>query len=130
MADRRILPVEECHADVVLLLNVLERHANPVRLLTEAHRALKPGGVLAIVTEERRTVHEAEFDGVRRFRPHELVAQVRHMELFDVLSAPASGQGALPLIARARFAREDHQPTQPVLRPTAGAAAWRGRAAA
>jgi 2-polyprenyl-3-methyl-5-hydroxy-6-metoxy-1,4-benzoquinol methylase len=46
--DRLQLPVN--HYDVIVMWDVIEHLAQPVRLLSDVHRLLKPGGVLAIST--------------------------------------------------------------------------------
>jgi SAM-dependent methyltransferase len=50
--DGQMLPVEPESSDVVLLLYVLHHAANDGRLLVEAYRALRPGGLL-LVAEDR-----------------------------------------------------------------------------
>lgn len=44
------LPVDDGSSDLVCLVDVLERHPNPVGLLNEAMRALVPGKPVAVVT--------------------------------------------------------------------------------
>jgi len=53
----RTLSFETGSLDMLLLLDVIEHHRNPVGLYREARRVLEPGGVLVIVTQ--RNGHEA-----------------------------------------------------------------------
>ena len=49
--DAYELPFDDSSFDVVLLTNLLHVVAEPSRVLKEAHRVLRPGGVLATVTD-------------------------------------------------------------------------------
>jgi len=51
------LPVRSCKADAVLAINLLEHLYNPIALLTEIHRVLRPGGTLHIVVPFLVSVH-------------------------------------------------------------------------
>jgi ubiquinone/menaquinone biosynthesis C-methylase UbiE len=43
------IPLPEQHADLVVMLQVHHELTDPQALLTDCHRVLKPGGVLAII---------------------------------------------------------------------------------
>lgn len=51
--DAESLPVPDGCADAVLLLDVLEHLANPERAVAEAHRVLRPGGVIVVSVPHR-----------------------------------------------------------------------------
>lgn len=102
IGDRRHLPGDDRTADIVTVFDILENDSNPVGLLREAHRLLRPGGVLAIMTAERAAPGETSSGGGHPYRLHELVGQMHHLELFDIMGMPAPGYGALQLAARAR----------------------------
>lgn len=82
--DDRTLPVDDQCADVVLLLNVLESHPNPVGLLKDVHRIMRPGGVAIVLTGKRPTPLDTDMPHVHRYRPHELKGQLHSMALFAV----------------------------------------------
>lgn len=48
--DRRKLPLDDGSADMLFIVDVLERHPNPVAILKEAMRVLEPGKPLVVVT--------------------------------------------------------------------------------
>jgi SAM-dependent methyltransferase len=52
-ADATELPIANSCADAVLLLEVIEHVAEPERVLAEAHRVLRPGGVIIISVPHR-----------------------------------------------------------------------------
>jgi SAM-dependent methyltransferase len=47
--DAYVLPFASCSFDAVLLIAVLEHTSQPVKVLDEVHRVLKPGGHLAVL---------------------------------------------------------------------------------
>ncbi|MEM1913585.1 MAG: class I SAM-dependent methyltransferase [Thermofilaceae archaeon] len=55
-ADARNLPLRDGVADVVTMLEVLEHVPNPVEALREAHRVLKPGGLLVVLVPNGESV--------------------------------------------------------------------------
>ena len=100
--DRRRIPLQDRSVDTVLLLNVLEWHANPVGLLEEVQRVLQPGGLLAIVTSERPRPADEDSDLRHRYREHELLGQLHNMNHFEMISPPDAGSGTLRLLVRSR----------------------------
>ncbi|MEZ7129532.1 class I SAM-dependent methyltransferase [Nonomuraea sp. AD125B] len=67
LGDARPLPAADASQDAVLLLGPLYHlpdRADRVRTLTEARRALRPGGVIAVATISRHAaVHDAIYLG-------------------------------------------------------------------
>ncbi len=83
-SDPQHLPIETGEASCVLLLNVLERHPNPVGLLKQSHHALRPGGCIVLTSTPRQQAIDNDNDHVCLFRAHELDALLRNVNLFDV----------------------------------------------
>jgi SAM-dependent methyltransferase len=71
--DAAALPVGDGTADAVLLLDVLEHLAEPDRALAEAHRVLRPGGVLVLSVPHRGALWRLDslnlYEALRRRRP-------------------------------------------------------------
>jgi ubiquinone/menaquinone biosynthesis C-methylase UbiE len=70
-ADGRRLPVRGRAADVVLLIRTVHRFADPLSVLSEIQRVLRPGGRLLISYSVRRslkTVEHAIWDSLKRTR--------------------------------------------------------------
>jgi SAM-dependent methyltransferase len=71
--DATALPVPDGCADAVLLLDVVEHLAEPRRALAEAHRALRPGGVLVLSVPHRGPLYHLDalnlYAALRRRRP-------------------------------------------------------------
>jgi SAM-dependent methyltransferase len=61
-ADAGNIPVSDCMADVVLLLEVLEHLPDDRKALHEIHRVLKPGGKLYLSVPFIYPVHDAPTD--------------------------------------------------------------------
>ncbi|MEM4584194.1 MAG: methyltransferase domain-containing protein [Ignisphaera sp.] len=55
-ADARNLPLRNGIADVITMLEVLEHVSNPVEMLREAHRVLKPGGLLVVLVPNSESI--------------------------------------------------------------------------
>ncbi|MEM6392560.1 MAG: methyltransferase domain-containing protein [Planctomycetota bacterium] len=86
MTDRRKSPLPDGCASVVLLADRLEHHDNPVGVLTEAKRLLKPGGVVAVVSMRHPGVLLDPLHPQHPYQPHELKAQVRAVLQMGVVS--------------------------------------------
>jgi SAM-dependent methyltransferase len=67
-SDLRALPLSEGSMDAVVSVNVLEHVANPVGLLAEGHRVLRPGGRLYLVAPQSWCLHQAPHDFYRYTR--------------------------------------------------------------
>ena len=98
--NRKVIPLPEASVDAVLLLNVLEKHPNPVGLLREVRRVLQPEGLLAISLTERALADASETDCLHAYRAHELIMQIRNLGCFMIITPPLAGTGELKLVAR------------------------------
>jgi SAM-dependent methyltransferase len=58
LGDMHAMPLPQCAFDHVLLFNVLTYAAEPIRVLEEAHRVLRPGGALALITLDEHNHRE------------------------------------------------------------------------
>jgi SAM-dependent methyltransferase len=71
--DATALPIADDSADAVLLLDVVEHIAEPERALAEAHRVLRPGGVLILSVPHRGLLGRVDalnvYTSLRRRRP-------------------------------------------------------------
>ena len=65
VADGRALPLRDKSVDVVLLMEVLEHVADPLRLLRECARVLLPGGHLCITAPQYHITHNHPRDFYR-----------------------------------------------------------------
>ena len=65
VCDLRALPVEASRYDLVLMTQVLEHLAEPLEVLGELHRVLKPGGTLWLSAPLQHEEHEEPYDFFR-----------------------------------------------------------------
>lgn len=109
------IPLDAASVDMVLMLDVIERHHNPVGLFASAHRVLKPDGVLLIVTAERRAPFENDADVLHAYRAHELKLQLEAEGLFGVIgnSSNNTAPGLIVNIAKRREKRAITQKEPP-----------------
>lgn len=69
--DAQSLPVRSASVDAVTMLEVIEHLPDPDRALAEAHRVLRPGGILVLSAPFAYPLHDQPHD-YRRFTPHGL----------------------------------------------------------
>ncbi|MCA9291890.1 MAG: methyltransferase domain-containing protein, partial [Phycisphaerales bacterium] len=100
-------PADTGTARLVLLLDVLDRHSNPRRVLDEARRVLAPDGLLVVTVAERRLHGEDDAPGHHPYRAHELNAQLSGVGGFTIVQAPRPTNGAAPVFAVARRCADD-----------------------
>ncbi|HMQ34138.1 MAG TPA: class I SAM-dependent methyltransferase [Chloroflexaceae bacterium] len=88
--DGQTLPFQSASFDTVLCNEVLEHVPEPARLLREAARVLRPGGVLLLTTPQTWGLHHEPHDFYRytRYGLRHLAAQAG-LEVLEV--APTSG---------------------------------------
>jgi SAM-dependent methyltransferase len=71
--DATALPAPDGCADAVTMLDIVEHLAEPRRALEEAHRVLRPGGVLVVSVPHRGLLHRFDslnvYQALRRRRP-------------------------------------------------------------
>lgn len=99
--DPRRLPAEDGSFSMLVLLESLETHPNPVRLLAESARVLKPDGALVLIARERRSVLGEDSPGVFAYRPHELATQIMYgAEGLELSQAKSMGNGRFVAVAQ------------------------------
>jgi len=109
---RQPTSVEAGSADVVLLIDVMHTHPNPVGLLKQARHVLADDGMLFIVMPERSTPMDTDVDRHHLYRDHELVAQINATGLFMIdRSFDPNVPGLLVKQCRVRSARA--KPVEP-----------------
>lgn len=62
LCDISSVPVEDCSFDCVILSEVIEHLQDPVKVLEEAFRVLKQGGILLMITPFMFHVHADPYD--------------------------------------------------------------------
>jgi SAM-dependent methyltransferase len=90
VADAHDLPFADAVADVVVCQAVLEHVADPVRVVSQIHRVLKPGGLVYSEIPFMQQVHEGAYD----FTRYTLTGHRRLFRSFAEIDAGAvSGPG-------------------------------------
>jgi len=84
------VPLESESADTVLLTEVLEHLADPLRALEEAHRLLRRGGAVILTTPLLFPIHAP--DDYFRYAPRGLEHLLRAAGFTDIAVRPLSGQ--------------------------------------
>ncbi|MCE9589366.1 MAG: glycosyltransferase [Planctomycetes bacterium] len=86
LSDVRRVPLPDQSVDLLMIVDLLERHPNPVALLREAERLLAPGRILLIVMKRKRLdldpsdpANERAVWGEHRYMWPELITQVQAM---------------------------------------------------
>jgi SAM-dependent methyltransferase len=69
--DAQALPIRSASVDAVTMLEVIEHLPDPDKALAEAHRVLRPGGILVLSAPFAYPLHDQPHD-YRRFTPHGL----------------------------------------------------------
>jgi len=107
LADRRRLPVEDEHADLVLLFDVVERHLNPVGLFNEVARILAPGGIVIVVSKRAQPALENPTEIEHRYTFQQLATQMLLTGAFKAITdAKRDDPSREILIAMQRLPRE------------------------
>ena len=91
-SDPRVLPLEDASFDMALVSNQLEGHANPVGLLAEVRRCVKPGGYLVVVAARTGGIDD------RGYLPLQLAQQLAHAGGWLLLTDPAKAEPKGPVI--------------------------------
>ena len=74
--DRRSLPLGDGEADLALVFDVLEWHPNPMGLLKEVRRTLRPGRTLMVITPRAAPSEDAPTEPEHRYSWQQLVNQL------------------------------------------------------
>lgn len=99
----RRLPLEDDTCDLVLLFDQLEYYDNPVALLHECRRILKPESLLAIVTDRARTASPPPLDPSHGYTPYEMFTQINNIDGLRVVTNPAHDSPNQPIIMVAKY---------------------------
>ncbi|MEJ2509102.1 MAG: class I SAM-dependent methyltransferase [Gammaproteobacteria bacterium] len=91
IADAHAVPLADASFDAVIVQAVLEHVLDPVQVVGEAHRLLRPGGLVYAETPFMQQVHEGAYD-FTRFTDSGHRYLFRRFELIDagVLSGPGT----------------------------------------
>jgi SAM-dependent methyltransferase len=84
------LPIEHAVADTVLSFSVIEHLSEPQHMLNEAHRILKPGGVLILQAPWQWWIHEAPYD-FYRYTPYGLRLLLERAGFTEIKVQPQAG---------------------------------------
>ena len=87
--DPRKLPLDDGKVDLLLLFDQLDYHPNPVGLLKEAKRVLKPGRPMVIVSRRTSDLESSPLDREHRYPWHQLVMQIQAVGGWGLLLDPA-----------------------------------------
>ncbi|MEX0885479.1 MAG: methyltransferase domain-containing protein, partial [Phycisphaeraceae bacterium] len=94
-ADR--LPLDDAAVDLAVVPSELDTHPNPVRLLAELGRIVRPGGFAVLILPPPSVVHPVGMGG-HGYRPHELIAQVRAVGGLEPASDPRQTKPGQPMV--------------------------------
>ncbi len=94
----RRLPIETGAVDLLLIYDQLERHPNPVALLREAHRVLKPDGLLVLLVKRKNPADDLAPDIVHPYSTQQLFMQMNVVGGWAVLTDPVKEDASQPFI--------------------------------
>jgi SAM-dependent methyltransferase len=94
VADAHAIPLADASVDAVWVQAVLEHVLDPVRVVDEIRRVLKPGGIVYAETPFMQQVHEGAFD-FHRFTPNAHRWLFRAFETLDVGTVAGPGTALL-----------------------------------
>ena len=103
------LPLSDAQADLVLMFDQIERHPNPVGLLGEARRCLKPGGMLVIVSPRAKAGQPPPWSGEHPYTWPQLLTQVQSVGGWGLMVDPSKDDPARDMILVARRLPETNQ---------------------
>ncbi|MFG0331014.1 MAG: methyltransferase domain-containing protein [Phycisphaerales bacterium] len=87
-ADGERLPFDDQSVAMLLIVDELERHPNPVRLLREANRVLQPNGAVVVISQRKRPLEEAPTNATHRYLPNEILQQFMAVGGFSLAINP------------------------------------------
>ena len=91
------LPVADAATDLAIVPDELDAHPNPVRLLSELRRVVRPAGYAVVILPPPAGIPTPGIGG-HGYRPHELIAQVQAVGGFQPASDPSKVNANQPMI--------------------------------
>ena len=87
LANGSAIPIDNQSAQTVFMLDVIEHLPNPVKILTEAARTIKPGGHIFITTPAEQFGHSSDpVYHITEYTPKDLKRQVNAIHNLKVIS--------------------------------------------
>ncbi len=116
------IPVEDATFDAVLCTEVIEHHPEPIRVLYELARILKPGGRLLVTAPLGSGIHQEPFHYYGGFTPYWYRAFLEKAGFETIAVVPNGGSYRHFAQESVRFVRET-RPFGPML-PATTSVAW------